>query len=290
MLRRLAMLVMLPALALGGTSLAAGAAGAPGGPSATPAAGQTTPPPNPQVNFVSHCRFTRSLADDPIVYPGVSGAAHMHDFFANRTTDAFSTLASLQAGTTSCNRPADTAAYWTPSLYENGVKVNPTSVAAYYLPKGKELRSIKAFPSGLKVIAGPGERTSQFACRTRDRDVASSTTEVPSCPTGSHLVVRIFFPDCWDGINLDSADHRSHMAYSARGRCPMTHPVPVPMLRLGVHFENSNGGSDVTFSSGAPSTMHADFFNAWNQPALERLVRQCLNAGVHCGARGPAAT
>lgn len=41
---------------------------------------------------------------------------------------------------------------------------------------------------------------------------------------------------CWDGKNLDSADHMSHMSYPAsgtfetQGPCPDTHPVPVPQL------------------------------------------------------------
>ena len=78
------------------------------------------------------------------------------------------------------------------------------------------------------------------------------------------------------------------MAYSRRGACPSSHPVPVPRLRLGVHYPGSDGGPDVALSSGEPSTAHADFFNAWDQAELARLVRACLNAGVHCGQRGPA--
>ncbi|MEV4118547.1 DUF1996 domain-containing protein [Micromonospora sp. NPDC049645] len=30
-----------------------------------------------------------------------------------------------------------------------------------------------------------------------------------SLPTESYLD----FPQCWDGVNLDSANHQSHMAY-----------------------------------------------------------------------------
>ncbi len=49
-----------------------------------------------------------------------------------------------------------------------------------------------------------------------------------NCPNG--LRAQIFFPSCWDGENLDSADHRSHMAYPTgpahdNGRCPESHPV-----------------------------------------------------------------
>lgn len=28
------------------------------------------------------------------------------------------------------------------------------------------------------------------------------------------LELHVTFPDCWDGVRLDSPDHRSHMAYS----------------------------------------------------------------------------
>lgn len=36
-------------------------------------------------------------------------------------------------------------------------------------------------------------------------------------------------------------------------------------------------------SSGAPDTLHADFWNTWQQGALERLVTDCLNGGIGCG-------
>jgi hypothetical protein len=36
-----------------------------------------------------------------------------------------------------------------------------------------------------------------------------------------------------------------------------------------------------------PVAAHADFFNAWNQPTLDRLVRECIDAGMHCGANPP---
>ena len=47
-----------------------------------------------------------------------------------------------------------------------------------------------------------------------------------TCDGGLQLRVR--FPCCWDGKNLDSADHKSHMAYPSmvdNGVCPSTHPV-----------------------------------------------------------------
>ena len=36
--------------------------------------------------FVTRCNFSHRNMDDPIVFPGQPGAAHSHDFFANRST------------------------------------------------------------------------------------------------------------------------------------------------------------------------------------------------------------
>lgn len=41
---------------------------------------------------------------------------------------------------------------------------------------------------------------------------------------------------CWDGVNLDSPDHQSHVAYGNQGgaagggACPSTHPVKLPQI------------------------------------------------------------
>src|SRR4051812_26325760 len=68
------------------------------------------------VNFVSLCRFSRRLPDDPIVHPGQPGVSHDHTFFGNTTTDAFSTPAGLVGKPSTCDPTTDTASYWAPSL------------------------------------------------------------------------------------------------------------------------------------------------------------------------------
>ena len=72
------------------------------------------------VNFVSACAFSHEAMDDPIVYPGQPGKSHDHSFVGNTSTDASSTLASLQAAGTTCRRPADKAGYWMPTLLVDG--------------------------------------------------------------------------------------------------------------------------------------------------------------------------
>ena len=41
------------------------------------------------------CGASHAAADDPIVFPGQPGAAHLHEFFGNTSTNASSTYASM---------------------------------------------------------------------------------------------------------------------------------------------------------------------------------------------------
>jgi len=110
------------------------------------------------------------------------------------------------------------------------------------------------------------------------------SSTVPSCTAGrmTSLRLHVTFPSCWDGRRLDSADHQSHMAYAMRARCPATHPVAVPAISLILRYPSA-GGANVELSSLGQFSAHADFFNAWNQGELTRLVHGCLNALRHCG-------
>ena len=60
------------------------------------------------------------------------------------------------------------------------------------------------------------------------------------CPYG--LRINNFFPTCWDGVNLDSPDHKSHVAYPSKGtfetewECPSRYAA-VPSL---THFVSSS--------------------------------------------------
>jgi hypothetical protein len=52
----------------------------------------------------------------------------------------------------------------------------------------------------------------------------------------------------------------------------------VATLLMEVKFRVPTTTGTVTLSSGAASTMHADFFNAWDQDELTALVDSCINA------------
>jgi hypothetical protein len=239
------------------------------------------------VNFVESCRFSHRAPDDPIVFPGKPGASHEHTFVGNRSTNAFSTYGSLRSASTTCLRSDDTAAYWVPALYQGTELVLPESATIYY--RRATIAPVHPFPANLRVIAGDAKATlpqgmqvTFWSCGAL-AGVAPSTT-VPTCPAtrGSFLRLHVRFPSCWDGRRLDSADHKSHMAYAARRGCPSTHPISVPALTQ-IYRYPTRGGEGFSLASGGQLSAHADFLNAWNQRTLEALVDECLNALAHCG-------
>jgi hypothetical protein len=239
------------------------------------------------VNFVESCRFSHRAPDDPIVSPGKPGASHEHTFVGNRTTNAFSTYDSLRSSGTTCERAADTAAYWVPMLFQSATAIPPQSATIYY--RRGTLASVTSFPDNLRVIAGDASATSPQGMRVTfwSCGVLSGvprSSDVPTCPStrGSFLRLHVRFPECWDGRRLDSADHKSHLAYAVGRRCPSTHPVSVPQITQ-IYRYPTRGGEGFALASGGQFSAHADFVNAWKPQALERLVDGCLNALVHCG-------
>lgn len=207
-----------------------------------PAAQAATP------RFQIRCQTSHVAQEDPIVSPGVP-SAHLHEFFGNTTTDSLSTYESMTAGGTTCSAAADTAGYWVPTLISpDGQVVRAKTILLYY--RGAEGVRTMAFPPDLRMVA----RSSRLAT--------------------SKLIVK--FPSCWDGIHTDSPDHISHMAESTRTGCPASHPVRVPGLTIVVRYP-VEGVEEFRLASGALATMHADFWNTWDQQVLEALVDRCLN-------------
>jgi hypothetical protein len=105
----------------------------------------------------------------------------------------------------------------------------------------------------------------------------------PTCTRDRQLRLVVTFPDCWDGERLDSPDHHAHVAYSSKGSCPGSHPVPVPQLQFSVEYPVWGDPSGVLLASGGVLSGHADFMNGWDQRRLETEVRSCLHRKVVCG-------
>jgi hypothetical protein len=238
------------------------------------------------VNFVSLCRFSHRKPDDPIVFPGQPGMSHDHTFFGATTTDAGSTPASLLGQRSTCNRTADSAAYWAPTLVVNDKPVVALDAAAYY--RRTTIDRVKPFPPNFVMIGGDaGARSGQstsvvfWNCSLEALNVSIG---IPDCGERS-LRLHVIFPECWDGTRLDSPDHKSHVAYASSGVCPASHPVALPQLVLNIRYPVSGSGR-VEVASAGQFSGHADFVNAWDQAALTRLVDYCLNALRPCGTKG----
>lgn len=247
--------------------------------------------------WIVSCNYSHSLSDDPIVFPGQPGASHMHDFVGASTTDRSSTAASLQSGGTSCAMSADKSAYWVPALYKDGVRVLPKGTSKnalfYYRRKGAPSGTmVQPFPRGLKMIIGNAKAKSPQENPQLGTDIIfkcgpGSTTDLPAPPTrcsSGIMVMSLRFPNCWDGKNLDSPDHRSHMAYPEGSRCPKSHPVVLPRIESFFRYNVGTGPiGTITLASGPYYTAHQDFFNAWDPAVLQTLVTKCLNTPVDCG-------
>jgi hypothetical protein len=237
--------------------------------------------------FAIACGFSHRNQDDPIVFFNQAGKSHDHTYFGNTATNAASTPQSLRAaGQTTCRLRRDTAAYWAPTLFVNGRAVEPSYAVVYYVRRTRGL--VQAFPANLEMIAGTataraaqGLAITSWSC-SRARGVS---TTIPTCSTGSafrsSLQLQVNFPNCWDGSRLDSADHKSHMAYSSNGACPATHPIAVPALTILTRYPVSGAGAEL--ASGGQFSGHADFVNSWNQETLAALVDRYLNRGVRRG-------
>jgi hypothetical protein len=264
-------------------------------PQVTGVAPSTYNPPHAYFHeFQANCAVTENLPDDPIVFSGKPGASHMHTFMGNRSTNAYSTLASLQAGTSSCKVPADKSGYWMPALYNGTTLVDPTGPQVIYYKTGvNDYTSVRPFPLGLRfVVASPMDTANQFQnspgyvagfeCGNSYHNI----TFPAWCPPGSELNVRFQAPSCWDGRYLDTPDHKSHMAYPVNGVCPADHPVALPMIEFKMAWPVSGDMTKLHFSSGASFSFHYDFFDAWDPATLAAMVKHCIDGGLQCDAQG----
>jgi hypothetical protein len=273
------------------------------------------------------CNAAQLSYDDPIVYPGQPGAAHLHQFFGNTQANAHSTYQTLRtSGDSTCNNPLNRSAYWIPAMMDGrGQVVRPDYVSIYYKRRPEtdpECRRMGTacvgLPRGLKYVFGYNAATSsadtnggfhwncdgQGATSGHFRNIPEAAR---GCPTGARLGAVIASPECWDGVNIDSPNHRSHVAYAGYGnegqlRCPSTHPYVIPQFTLGAWYTTDNnldrtGNTDprtVTWHlssdrthAGDPmmtpgSSLHADWFGAWDDTIMEKWTAHCVNRLLNC--------
>lgn len=271
------------------------------------------------------CNAGQLSYDDPIVYPGQPGKSHLHQFFGNTLANASSTYASLRtSGDSTCNNHLNRSAYWMPAMLNGkGQVVRPDQVSIYYKRRpandpecARQGRACVEIPRGLRFIFGfdmlnhsaPKTGGGYFNCDGPTGVSGRYPTIVAAaknCPIGNKLGAVINAPDCWDGKNLDSPNHRSHVAYPSRGnwgylKCPATHPYIIPTFTLGAWYRvdetlDRSGIWDGKFNSWhlssdempgmamAPgTTFHTDWFGAWDDTILKMWHDNCINKLLNC--------
>lgn len=251
--------------------------------------------------FRTVCSFSHMSWDDPIVFPGLPGMAHLHTFVGNGSTDAFSTAASLKAaGDSTCRGGiANRSAYWFPALIDTrtGRPLVPVHTDEYY-KTGYALApsSIKSFPVGLAAIAGNAAATAPqdtnrvyWTCAQTYTGKSSTIVKCPGGGSGENydgIQLVVVFPQCSNNM-ATSPDHKSHLVDPAGGACPADHPTPIPVITIKATYGVADPtglrlSSDMDPTMPAGQTLHADLIEGWQDGFVDAFVKGCDDTGLDC--------
>ncbi len=268
--------------------------------------------------FRTHCLESHIGPDDPLVWPGDPGMSHVHVFFGNPDTDAFTTTTSLQeTPSTTCDGVSlNKSGYWVPALFGPSGERIPFIDPLFYYKTGYHVpaEQIEPMPEGLTIIAGDmassqpqDAEVAKFRCLSWEApepqfssgDPLDHVPYIPECAEGDIVEMRLVFPQCWDGENITSVDHQSHMAYPipadapdvGTGYCPESHPVALPEIsyNFGVRVTEETGPStqwrfitDPIDAKQGGYSFHGDWMNGWDEDTMEQIVSSCLNEKREC--------
>ncbi|MER6136072.1 DUF1996 domain-containing protein [Streptomyces sp. NPDC001815] len=263
-------------------------------------------------------------SDNVIVAPGVSnGAHHFHDYVGNQANDAFASDEDLANGETTCENEGDKSSYFWPVLrLQNGAEekdaaspgggiegnageiLTPEQVTMSFegSPQGK----VTAMPKLLRIITGdakafvngPANANASWSCTGfEDRQLKD---KYPLCPQGSDVVRTFRFQSCWDGQNIDSANHRTHVAFAgADGNCAggfraipqlvqrIVYDVDAPSVADGGRTKPLFAVDSFPEQLHKPGTDHGDFINVFDEALMGEMV-DCINEGRKCDAASGA--
>jgi len=271
--------------------------------------------------FTSSCGTNENEnrnSDNVIVAPGVSnGAQHQHDYVGNQANNAFASDQDLANGDTTCENQGDKSTYFWPVLRvqdgQDDVDANApgggqdSNVGTIQQVKEADLKfvgnktsDVVAMPTALRIITGDAKAfvngtanaNSNWSC-TGFEDKVQLHDKLPICPEGSSVVRSSNFQSCWDGQNIDSANHRTHVAFvQADGTCAngfkaipqlqerLVYDVPAPTIENG-QVKNAYAVDSFPDQLHKAITDHNDFINFFDENTMNQMV-DCINTGQNC--------
>ncbi|ODN82718.1 hypothetical protein L202_01005 [Cryptococcus amylolentus CBS 6039] len=245
-----------------------------------------------------HLDYVNTLVNealDPVVSPNAQ-ASHMHKIIGGSRMAAYYNYDDYAGAKCSSLRvQADKSNYWMPNLYvlDNAGTSNvtftpvPAKIRFYYfLAQNSDAELVSPFPKGLRMLAGsPNNKATtsvaSFTCQINsgftDSVILDNFNFERDCPWG--MKTELYFPPCWDGVNLYKSDG-SHMSYPSQdvrdGSCPWSHPVRLPAIQLeytwytSYHNPETALKGNLAWANGDTTGygIHGDFVNGWDIDVL----------------------
>ncbi|MFS7872142.1 DUF1996 domain-containing protein [Streptomyces asiaticus] len=249
-------------------------------------------------------------SDNVIVAPGVgNGAHHMHDYVGSDKNDAFANNQTFEQGGTSCENQDDKSTYYWPVVraqdgkdeadadqlgggQEGNVGTILTPKSSKIEFKGNPQSKVTAMPKFLRIITGDakaftnGDKNANASWSCTGFEDRQLTDKYPLCPEGSSVTRTFDFQSCWDGQNIDSANHRDHVAFANEdGSCPngfKAIPQLVNTITYDVPANTPFAVDGFPEQLHKPITDHDDFINVMSEDLMNEAV-DCINSGKQCG-------
>lgn len=184
----------------------------------------------------------------------------------------------------------------------------------------------EVFPIGFRMIAGTSTATENspagndggngYTCSDAADNETSLVKTIPgtggtaSCNSlglpGAAIELKyiVRFPACWNGVDLDSPTHNTHVIFQSRTSdasytmldvedwfCPAAYPHVLPGVTYKVHYAYTTDAdvkwwrlSSDNYDTSQPAgrSMHGDWFNGWDVNIMAEWVANCMVKGVDC--------